>query len=240
MSIRYGLWLFVSFVLCDAVVIDAQVGGRREERTISVQGIGRVLARPDQVQIQLGATTQAKTAKEAQAENADVMRRVIASLKGAGVPEDRIETAFFSINRIFEPTFEGRVAGDREGETAIFQASNFTKITLDAIDQVGRLIDTAIDAGANEVNFVTFTLKDDTLLRLQAMRMAIEDAKRKAGELSKAIGARLGTILSVHEVTLFRGGSFQGYPREVGSEVSGFIPGQNEVQVTVEVVFKVE
>ena len=236
----HGVWFIVGFLFCGAMVVGAQTGGRDEGRTIAVRGIGRVFARPDQVQIQLGVTTQAKTAKEAQVTNMDMMRKVIASLKGAGIPDDRIETAFFSINRIFEPIFNERGGGEREEERGAFQASNFTKITLDAIDQIGRLIDTAIDAGANEVNFVTFTLKDETPFRLQAMRMAIEDAKRKAGELSKAIGARAGAILSVREVAPFGEGFPQGYRGEMGGEGSGFIPGQNEVQVAIEVVFKIE
>jgi hypothetical protein len=59
-------------------------------------------------------------------------------------------------------------------------------------------------------------------------------------ELSKAIGVRTGAILSVREVAPFGGGFPQGYHGEVAGEGGGFIPGQNEVQVTIEVVFKIE
>lgn len=233
--------LVVSMVAGGATACYAQAGGNQPERSIVVQGIGRVAVHPDRVQVQLGVTTQGKTAMEAQAVNAESMRRVIASLRVLGIPEDKVETAFFSINKVVDSGYsEGRFLGGRQIDDINFQASNFRKVTLDGVDQVGRLIDTAIEAGAGEVSLVAFGLKDDSIPRQQATKLAIEDARRKARDLSAAVGVRVGSILSVQDVTGLRPGVSPSLRGEMMGEPNGFNSAQNEVQVAVTVVFKIQ
>ena len=50
-----------------------------EHRTISVRGVGKVSAKPDMVQIQVGVTAEAPTALQALAKNNEAMNRLFHS-----------------------------------------------------------------------------------------------------------------------------------------------------------------
>ncbi|MGH2368926.1 MAG: SIMPL domain-containing protein, partial [Chloroflexota bacterium] len=60
---------------------------------IAVQGEGEATAAPDMAFVTLGVQTEAQTAKEALDQNSAAMAAVINAVKGAGIPENKIQTA---------------------------------------------------------------------------------------------------------------------------------------------------
>jgi uncharacterized protein YggE len=67
------------------------------------------------------------------------------------------------------------------------------------LDLVGRLIDNAMQAGANNVNRLVFTLKDEQTAQLQALRAASAKAKTKAEAVAASLGLKIVRIVSVTE-----------------------------------------
>src|SRR5215831_14088230 len=63
-----------------------------QARAISVSGTGSVRAVPDRAQFSFGVTTQGTSASRALSANSALARKVIAALKGAGVPAADIQT----------------------------------------------------------------------------------------------------------------------------------------------------
>jgi len=57
------------------------------------------------------------------------------------------------------------------------------------------LIDTAIEAGANRINFLNFTLRDESQARSQAITLAAKDAQTQADALAKSLGVKLGPVV---------------------------------------------
>jgi len=58
------------------------------------------------------------------------------------------------------------------------------------LEIVGRLIDSAMQAGANNVNRLMFTLKDEQGAQLEALRAASAKAKTKAEAIAASLGLK--------------------------------------------------
>jgi uncharacterized protein len=78
-----------------------------------------------------------------------------------------------------------------------YEASNRVSITTKEVDQVGTLIDTAIAAGAARADYVSFTLRDDSSVRSQAIARACADARLKADAAAQAVGLKIKRVTRV-------------------------------------------
>ena len=54
---------------------------------------------------------------------------------------------------------------------------------------------TVDEAGANRINFLNFTLRDESQARSQAITLAAKDAQAQADSLAKSLGVRLGPVV---------------------------------------------
>ena len=59
------------------------------------------------------------------------------------------------------------------------------------------IIDAVVQAGAEEVQRVSFSSSHYDALRLEALALAVENARRDAGIMAKAAGGRLGQLIEV-------------------------------------------
>jgi uncharacterized protein YggE len=67
------------------------------------------------------------------------------------------------------------------------------------LSQVGKVIDLATESGANSIQALRFTLKDETSSRTQALREASTKARLKAEAIASALGLKIQRILHVEE-----------------------------------------
>jgi uncharacterized protein YggE len=72
-------------------------------------------------------------------------------------------------------------------------------IELDNLTQVGPVIDAGLTAGANQLEGVRFSLKNDTAVRERALKQAVADAKRKAETMAEALGVRITGVLEASD-----------------------------------------
>ena len=70
---------------------------RTADRTVTVNGIATIKAKPDEAIVALGVQTQANTAQGALSENAVKMTALIASLMDKGIAKDDIATSSVSL-----------------------------------------------------------------------------------------------------------------------------------------------
>ena len=87
---------------------------------------------------------------------------------------------------------------DNSREIIGYNVSNEITVTIDNIDMVGTVIDTAINAGASNVNSIEFGLKDSQVYKDKVLQQAITDAKRKAQVVANSLGKSIVNVVSVN------------------------------------------
>src|SRR5258705_5722418 len=164
-------------------------------RTIEVDGSGEARTSPDTADLDLAIDTQAKTAEEAASRNAALAAKVIDALKSKLGEKGKITTGGYALN----PEYDQR---PNERPTIIgYTAQNTVTVNTGALDLVGALIDSAIAAGANRVNSLNFSIKDDTKPRTEAITIATRDARAQADALASALGVKLGKVVKATTVS---------------------------------------
>jgi hypothetical protein len=183
-------------VLVTAVVLATPA--MASHTTVEVVGEAEVNLPADQATLQLGVTTDAATAKEALEENARLMTAVVAALASAGFSGTDVTTRSVSIT----PRMEYRER--QEPRIVGYRANNTVQVTSRDPAAIGRALDTGVQAGANVSGGLAFSLADPRAAETQALRLAVQDAQRRAVAMAEAMGKRLGRIIEVKSVELER------------------------------------
>ena len=198
------------------------------ERSISVSGQGSVQAVPDQAGFTFGVSTRAKTAAQALQQNSADMRKVIDALEAAGIKAAALQTSSVSLTPLTS----------EDGQTIVgYSASNSVSATIDDISFAGQIVDSAVAAGANQVDGPALTVADQDALYRSALKKAVADARTKAETLADASGLHVGAVRSVAE-----GGTSGPVPFADAARASAptpIEPGTQEITATVTVVFDV-
>lgn len=168
-------------------------------RTVIVSNTGEVADDPDMAVLRAGVESRADTAPEARDEIATKAEELVDALVEYGIGEDDITTQRYYIrDRIDRRAMEedGVRPGDPdvdEADYTYYQGSHSFEIEIHDVDAVGEAIDVAIDAGADDVGRVTYTLSDDKReeLREEALRQAIDGARSEADTIAEEVGAEI-------------------------------------------------
>jgi uncharacterized protein len=162
--------------------------------SVTVTGEGIVTAEPDVAEIEIGVVTEAKAAPQASKENAAKLAKVIAEVKKLLGPGDEIKTIGYSLSPNYRYPKEGG-----KPELTGYTATNIVRVRTGALQGVGSLIDTATQSGANKIQRLVFTLKDEDAAKREALRNATAKAKSKAEDVARALGLKIARVLSVNE-----------------------------------------
>jgi uncharacterized protein YggE len=194
----------MSCVVVGAVVLAVAIGmtasdvwaqqPAESQARIIVTGTGSIAAAPDYADIGCGATTKAKTAKEATDANSKIMTAVVAALREAGVEQRDIQTAHFSLQPTYappQPNIEPKLTG--------FSMTNRFSVAVRDMTKLGDILDRLITAGATDIGQVDFQHNDVSKLLDQARSTAMADARRKAALYAQAAGLTLGSVVFVSE-----------------------------------------
>lgn len=203
--------------------------------TVSVSGTGRVELTPDRAAFTVGVQTVAPTVAAALQENNTRVAAIIAALKRLGAVDRDIRTSQMSIYPQQDhqpPSRLPRITG--------YQVSNSVTVTRDDPAAVGKFLQAAVDAGANSVSGVGFTVSDPTRGRETALRAAVADARAKAEVLAQAAGRSIGRALTISEGGFTRPPVPMPYAMKMEAQVSEvpIATGTEEVSFTVSVVFE--
>ncbi len=202
-------------------------------KTLQVSGVGTVTAPPDEAILLLAVETSADSATQAAADNAAAMTKVMNALTNVGIDKNSIQTTSYTLTPIYEnkpdQTMPAKIVG--------YTARNAIQVTLKDFSLVGRALDAAIAAGANEVQGVIFTFSSTTLatLQKQALQMATQDADGQARAVASSLGVTIVGPISVTPGYMFQ----PSYQRLTASTSQTPIqPGTLEVTATVQVTYQ--
>jgi hypothetical protein len=208
---------------------------------ITVTGKASVRVEPDIAYVSLGVVTRDAAAQKAQADNAEVMTKVMAALKALGIDEKDISTANYYIYQEYDYSLNrATIIG--------YNVSNHINVTVRNIGDVSKVIDSAVAAGANMGGSVSFSVANPEAAYNLALTQAVRNARNKGSAIAAEFGVTLGKPASVTEMgswgipsimTDFRemaGGMDASFaPMATSTPIS---PRDLEISATVEVQFR--
>lgn len=156
---------------------------------VSVTGNGQASSDPDEATVRVGIQAQGKTAKEAQDKASAIAQKVIADAVRIVGDRKQVQTSDLSLY----PQY-----GDNQRVVG-YNASNVVSVRLTDLTKVGPVVDAAVADGANNVQGVSFGLKDAKGAMGEALKSAVADARSKAEAIASGFGMKLGPLVSVEE-----------------------------------------
>jgi uncharacterized protein len=204
---------------------------------VRVVGQATVSAKADRAELTLGVTTDKKTATAATQENERKMEQVLAAIKKEIGSDGDIKTSQISVT----PRFPDSNRASRATAILGYTVSNTLLVRVNDIKAVGRILDRALEAGANTVDRVAFTLKDPEAAQNEALRAATAKARARALAMAEGLFLRVGQVLSVSEGVGDSYNPLEGFDKfKVESKPAGNVtvePGSVDVTATVTVTF---
>ena len=187
----------IALVLATSTVLHAQetktTDTAKRQTRITVGGDAIVQAQPDTAILTVSVVTQAKTAIEAQQQNATKSDAVVRALKAAAGTGAEVKTSGYSLQpmRVYRENQPPTITG--------YEARNTVTLTTGELAKLGNIIDAVGQAGANDITGVSFTLRQDRPARDRALQEATQEAMNKAKVIAQALGGRVVMIAEVAE-----------------------------------------
>ncbi len=183
---------------------DNTAGNGEKQQVIQTYGEAELTAGPDLAKLSVEVETQSRSADEAVEENARLANEVREALLEYGLTEEDIKTGSYRLRSHRERPEERPVPDRPEPDTPeepeaiiYYRANNEIMISTSQIEEVGEIIDLAVEAGANQVNYINFELEDPQDLKMQALKGATEQALKKAEAIAESAGE---TIIGLHSI----------------------------------------
>lgn len=185
------IYLFLVIGMAATAFAQERAIGVDTRRVIVVSGDGEASAAPDKAVVRLGAMAQNNKASVAQSQVNEIIEKTLQEIEKVGVPKKSLRTAGLTLSPVY--------SGNEGQRVSAFRAMNTIEVRLDDVKLVGKVIDAGLNSGANELQGVSFSLKDDIAQRSEALKMAAREARNKAQTLAEALDLRLGSVLEVNE-----------------------------------------
>ncbi len=224
----------------DTASVVAAPGVERSLTRVSVTGDSLVLSTPDTAILSLAVVTQNASASEAQAENASRSDALVRAVRAAAGTGAEVKTGGYSL----QPQY-----AYKEGAPPVitsYIARNGVVVTMGDLTKVGPVIDAASRAGANSVDGLSFTLRQDGEARAQALAGATRVAMDKARVIATALGGRVARIVEVQEAGAVRPPIPRPYERmelktmQSDAASTPIEPGSLEMRAQVQLVAEIE
>lgn len=208
------------------------------ENSITVSGQGIVYTKPDVGYVNVGVEIQRLTAKEASEENAKIMNQIVSALLKLGVKEDDLTTLDYSIQPVYNypekeaPVLVGYMV---RNNLSIKITKKLANGDLDT-GFLSEVLDAATSNGANVISGLSFDISNKDELKLEAIKLAMEDAKKKAEAALEVVDEKIKGVAEINISDVY-------YPvyrdvKNITSEMqTPIFTGTESVQVTVNVKF---
>ncbi len=160
-------------------------------RVIEVSGTGEARSAPDVANLSLQIETHAATAEETSSKNAALAQKVVKELKDRLAGKGTVETGDYSLN----PEYADNNTPRQKPVITGYSAQNTITVETTELPLLGSLIDGAISAGANRINYLNFGLRDDAKAREAAIANASKDAQAQAQALATSLNVKLKRVV---------------------------------------------
>ncbi|MDC7684270.1 SIMPL domain-containing protein [Asticcacaulis sp. BYS171W] len=164
-----------------------------EGTILNLSETAEVKSAPDVAFITFGVVSEGKTAQEAMAANAAQMNSVFAAVKKQGIADKHVQTSGLNLNAVYDypPNATPVLRG--------YQASNQISVRVEDLSKLGVTIDAVVKAGINQINGISFGLKDSSKAADQARMDATKTLRARADLYARSLGLTVKRIKVLSE-----------------------------------------
>jgi len=155
----------------------------------------------------LAVETDGVSAADAMRKGTALMKRVETALTDKTGGHGKVEIGSFGVNQL-NPQQEGAIQRyqppPQQPQHKVYDAQVTISVETPKLELLGPSVEEAMKAGAVRLNQVSFSLKDDSAARKEAIEKASADAKSKAETLANSMGVKLKGVLRISTNTQVR------------------------------------
>lgn len=165
--------------------------------TLSLSASANAEVTPDFATVSSGVVTRGNTAREALTQNSELMEGVFSALRRAGIDRSDMQTSQLSVSPVYSERRPNQTTYVRE--IIGYEARNTVSAKVTDLDRLGRVIDAMAEAGANNINGVSFGAENTDEAMDQARRDAVARLMSLANLYADAGGFELCGIRHMNE-----------------------------------------
>ena len=231
----------VTLALFLAAPAFAQHHDQPRPHTVTVRGEGEAERAPDHAVVRLSIVTEGQEPEATRADNAKASADAVNAVRELGIPEEQIQLETLRL----QPRYDYRNGNRR---LLGYQATRSLSVEVRDLEKLPAVVARVVQGGANQLQGVSYGLRDQTDARAEALRDAAEDARTKAQILAQTLGASLGRVMTIDE-TGFRVPQppmpYQSFARAESADVAqpepdAYAAGQITIGANVQVTFLLE
>lgn len=210
------------------------------KKTIKVEGNAIIRRKPDRMDLSFTYRFQKEQYEEVLHLFEKSYRKFLDALGKAGVVNEQVKTAHFSVHPKYEEEYDGKIYHQVfKG----FEISTDLHLRLPlSFPKLSEIFSALSDSGETPQVGLTFGLEDEKGLLEEVMKDAVLDAREKAQVIAETLGLSLGHVISVEEVSESYGSFTQaeGNPRLLKAMDLSLTPedteGKMKVLLTMEIL----
>jgi len=232
-ALMLGAVEFPSAALAQQATINQTITGTR----LDISATGDVTRVPDLATISAGVVSRAATATAAMQQTASRMARVREALRKAGIADRDIQTSNVSLN----PDYV--YAQNQPPKLSGYNASNQVTVRFHDIASTGKILDTLVAEGANQISGPNLSVEHPEAALDEARSKAVAAGRARAELYARSLGMRVARVVSVSE----SGGYAPPPPMppmvmmaKVERDQTAIDPGEQKLQVNVSMTFELQ
>jgi hypothetical protein len=209
----------------------AQETGRR---SITVSGRGSISATPDMVSMNLGVQSNNIDLNTAIEDSNSRIENIIAVIHEFGIPDTDYRTSNFSV--YYQQPYK------ESSDKGTYNVNNNIFIEVQDVSIIGKFIQQALNAGANQFYGLEYGISKPSPLMKQARQLAIENAIALAKETAGYADLSISEIISIEETPYYGGGSVYAEGMSLSRDSNSIItaPGEKTIEVQVKLVIGIK
>jgi uncharacterized protein YggE len=203
---------------------------------ITVNGVGKVMAVPDQAILQIGVQQNGKDAAEAKKGVDQAITQTLSALKKWGINATDIKTTQWLLNKNY----------DYEKKKNYYIALQTLEVKIKDLSKYNEITDGLTSLGINTIQGVQFSSSKIEELTREARQKAVLQARQKAIELTQPLNQKIGKAIAINEIQSgeMEARNFRAYAMKsmdaAGAPVDTLAQGEMDIQVQVNVTFVLE
>jgi uncharacterized protein YggE len=187
--------IFAVASTCCMIAVTAypqQIQVNKDNRTLAITASDSASVMADTAIVHIGFVVYAPDERAVYAKGSETSNAIAKALIGAGVAKTEIQSESQNISET--PQYELEKLPPAEQAQKKFQVRQSWTVKTKA-DEAATVLNTAVNAGANQSGQIDWTVADENALEAQAAGKALARARAIASQMAQGLGIKLGDLI---------------------------------------------